>query len=272
MKTIIAATDFLPVSLNAVEYAANLALELKGKLLLINIVEIPLSITDVPITDFYYDEAMKESEEKLEDLRSRLLYYTANKIGITVKNAFGGVLAEIEEATHHKDVFAVVMGEDDNTFAEQLLSGSNTASAIKRFPVPVIVIPKNITFTPISSVLIAIDLDEEYSTESFEILRETVKSFGVKSEVVYVSNNNLSSQALSASMNLQNQLNGFDFELHNIESENILKGIEEFIVKQKPTLLILMARKYGLFKTLFHKSVTNQLTRHINIPILIIPA
>ena len=39
---IIAPTDFSPVSLNAVEYAADLATDIKANLLLVNIIELPL--------------------------------------------------------------------------------------------------------------------------------------------------------------------------------------------------------------------------------------
>ena len=52
MKTIIAPTDFSAVSLNAMNYAADLAVAIDAKLLLVNIVPLPVtSSVEVTITE-----------------------------------------------------------------------------------------------------------------------------------------------------------------------------------------------------------------------------
>ena len=50
MKTIIAPTDFSTVSANACFYAANLAADIKADLVLLHIMELPVSVAEYPVT------------------------------------------------------------------------------------------------------------------------------------------------------------------------------------------------------------------------------
>ena len=65
MKTIIAATDFGPVSGNAVKYAADMASMLSAKLVLFHAFQVPVPVSEVPV-------AVYTSEEMLRSLKRRL--------------------------------------------------------------------------------------------------------------------------------------------------------------------------------------------------------
>ncbi|MBK8610683.1 MAG: universal stress protein [Chitinophagaceae bacterium] len=49
MKTILVTTDFSAAAGNAVTYAADLALSINAKLLILSVAELPVSYSDVPI-------------------------------------------------------------------------------------------------------------------------------------------------------------------------------------------------------------------------------
>jgi nucleotide-binding universal stress UspA family protein len=51
MRTIIAPTDFSAVSLNAVNYAADLAVAINAELILLHVVQIPITVSEIP---FYF--------------------------------------------------------------------------------------------------------------------------------------------------------------------------------------------------------------------------
>ena len=50
MATIIAATDFSKSSLNALKYSGALAVELKAQILLVHVIELPITPLQVPLT------------------------------------------------------------------------------------------------------------------------------------------------------------------------------------------------------------------------------
>ncbi len=80
MQTIIAPTDFSGISLNAVNYAADMALALNANLWVLHAIELPVSR--------FYDESNdygSESELKLDDLKKDLTKRTGGKICVQTK-------------------------------------------------------------------------------------------------------------------------------------------------------------------------------------------
>jgi nucleotide-binding universal stress UspA family protein len=49
MKTIIIPTDFSPAAINAMNYAADMAIAINASLLLFHVYSVPISMTDVPV-------------------------------------------------------------------------------------------------------------------------------------------------------------------------------------------------------------------------------
>jgi hypothetical protein len=62
MKTIIAPTDFSPISYNACLYAAKMALDINANLVLLHVMELPLSVAEFPVTEDIFDEISMEEE------------------------------------------------------------------------------------------------------------------------------------------------------------------------------------------------------------------
>jgi nucleotide-binding universal stress UspA family protein len=87
MKTILAPTDFSEVSLNAVRYAADLAVAIDAKLLILHAVDVPVAVGDMPVAGVSYDEL--NSENELLRLRKSLLEHTNKKISIEAKQLWG---------------------------------------------------------------------------------------------------------------------------------------------------------------------------------------
>jgi len=72
MKLLIVPTEFSAVSDNATKYALDMALALKAKIMLVNMYQIPISFSEVPLVTVSLDQIKKISDEKLTELKNNL--------------------------------------------------------------------------------------------------------------------------------------------------------------------------------------------------------
>jgi hypothetical protein len=96
MKAIITPTDLTAISLNAVNYAADLAMAVNANVLVLHATD-NLLIPD------------EDCDEKLTNLRKDLIKRTGNKIKINLKQVVGPIENELIKLCDYKNPFAVVM-------------------------------------------------------------------------------------------------------------------------------------------------------------------
>lgn len=271
MRTIIAPTDFSPISLNAVKYAADLAVAINAELVVLNVVQIPVTVSEVPLTEFEYEEMTDEAENELAELEEKLNERTDGKINIRSKMMVGSIGYELKEISKQKGPFAVVMGTNGAGFTERFFLGSQTVFAVNNLEYPVLVVPKDGVFKGINKVALASDLEELQSTRPLSLLKTWLKTFNSKVEVVNVCRDNkVKAEEVPGSISLQNSLSEFYPEFHFVNEENIEKGIYDFIENAQPDVLVVIPKKHGLLSGMFHKSRSKPLILHPHIPVLAI--
>ena len=64
MKTIIVPTDFSPVSINAMHYAANMASSIGASIILFHAYQIPVAFSEVPVVSISIEEMKKINDDK----------------------------------------------------------------------------------------------------------------------------------------------------------------------------------------------------------------
>lgn len=79
MKPLIVNTDFSPISDNATKYAMEMALALDAKIMLVNMYQIPISFSEVPLVTISLDQIKKISEDKLAELKRNLIRISNEK-------------------------------------------------------------------------------------------------------------------------------------------------------------------------------------------------
>jgi len=141
MKTIIVPTDFSPVSINAMNFATNMALSIDASILLLNVYNIPVSYSEVPMVLVSVEELKKESETKLEELKKGIIHITSGKIKVHTESRMGNTVDELEELCSKIQPFAVVMGAKGKSGIEKMIFGSTTLTAIRHLTWPVVCVP-----------------------------------------------------------------------------------------------------------------------------------
>ncbi|MEI9935046.1 MAG: universal stress protein [Ferruginibacter sp.] len=271
MKTIIAPTDFSYGSLNAVHYAADLAVAVNAELILVNIVSLPISVAEVPLTESVLNELEYDAEKELSNIKQQLLSYTNEKINIHSFSEFGTVEYELEEVCKLKTPFAVVMSTKNSMSLERFFLGSNTLGAVRHIPYPILVVPGTVSFKKIKKIALACDLENNITHETIIKIKEWISFFNASLDIINVTEKaDIVVDSVPTSVGLQNQLAAFHPKFHFITKEKVEVGINEFVDENKPDLLIVIPKKRGFFENIFHKSHSTPLLLHSKIPVLAI--
>ena len=113
MKTILVATDFSPAALNAVHYAADMAISIKADLLMLTVVQTPIGYSDLPIV-INLEDMLRSTEKDIRQLKEALQLKTNGKINIEAEVGMGSFFSELKSVCERVKPYAVVMGSQGN--------------------------------------------------------------------------------------------------------------------------------------------------------------
>lgn len=271
MKTIIVPTDFSTVAHNAMNYAADMALQINASLMLLHVYQVPVFVSDVPVTIISDDEMKKSSEEKLDDLKQGLEHITSDELTVYTKSLRGDVVDVLEKICKDIKPFAVVMGTKGATGLERVIFGSTTLTAIRHLTWPVIVVPPGKEYGKgIRKIGLACDFREVVETTPVTYIKQMVREFRAKLHVLNVDYNqkHFRPETPHESVLLHSLLEDADPQYHFIEHQDIEDGLNEFAEKNSLDLLIAIPKKHKLLEGIFKPSSTKQLVVQSHIPVM----
>jgi nucleotide-binding universal stress UspA family protein len=269
MKTIIAPTDFSASSVNAANYAADLAVFLNAKLVLLNVVEVPMAASEIPVPETVFEDMVSMVDQDLDSLGSKLTVRTDGKIEIVTRVLLGTVATQIREISEELQPFAIVMGKKSGNSLERILLGSSTLTTVKNNPYPILIIPEYVRFNGIHKIGLACDLQNVAETVPFKTLIEWVGTFQAALDVIHLSKHeqDLSSIESGESVSLENHLNKLKPNFHFLVGDKLAERLNEYAGEQKLDLLVVIPKKHG-FLAMFDKKHTHDIIVHNNTAIL----
>ena len=271
MKTIIIATDFSPVSTNAVNFAADMAISIDASLLLFHAYNIPISYSDVPVMLVSVEEMKKTNEELLSGLKDKLNHITSGKIKIDTEARMGNTVDELEELCKKIQPFAVVMGAMGHSGIEKIVFGSTTLTAIRHLTWPIICVPPGKEYGKgIEKIGFACDFKQVVETTPVQFIKQMVKEFGAELHILNVDykNKNFKPDTPEQSFLLHNMLEDVKPQYHFINCIDTEDGINEFAETNNLDLVITIPKKHKLLEGIFKPSSTKKLVFQSHIPVM----
>jgi len=271
MKTIIVPTDFSPTAINAMNFAADMAVNIDASLMLLHVYQVPVSMTDVPVVLVSSDELKKSAEKNLHESKEAVTHITSGKIRVYTEAVLGDVSDELEEVCEEIDPFAVIMGTRGASGVERVLFGSTTLTAIRHLKWPVIVVPPGKEYgAGIKKIGFACDFEKVVETTPVQFIRNMVKEFGAELHVLNVDHEgkHFKPETPEESMLLHELLADLHPNYHFIEHADVEDGINDFVDKNNIDLLITIPKKHKLLDSLFKKSSTKQLVTQSHVPVM----
>ena len=271
MKTIIVPTDFSPSATCAMNYAADMAIDIGASILLLNVYQVPIAISDAPLVLVSVDELRQGAEFKLAELKKGLEHVTSGKIKIYTEAKLGDVVDELKTLCEKIQPFAIVMGAVGHSALERTLFGSTTLSAIRHLMTPVIAVPVGKEYgNGIRKIGLAADFREVVESTPLQSIRQIVEEFKAELHVLNVDyqNKQFRPDTPQESALLHAGLQELKPQYHFIEHPDIEDGINEFAEKNNLDLIIAIPKKHKLLEGIFKKSSTRQLVFESHVPVM----
>jgi nucleotide-binding universal stress UspA family protein len=241
-------------------------------LMLVNVYQLPISFSEVPLVTISLDEIRKISEDKLTELKQNIETITDKKLKIFTESRLGEVSEEITKLSETLAPFAIVMGTRGTTGAGRFFMGSNSISVISKVSVPVFVIPPGVRFKPFRKIGLATDLMAVVDNTPVSKIRELVQFFHAELHVLNVDyhRKHFTPSTPEETLNMDSLLAGMNPLYDFIENKDIDQGLNDFAEKNDLDLVITLPKKHSLLERFFEKSTTRELIHESHIPVMCI--
>ncbi|HLP12366.1 MAG TPA: universal stress protein [Flavobacteriales bacterium] len=267
MKTILVPTDFSEAAKNAADYAAGLAKDLKARIILLNVSEKPIVLTEVPgkITD--PDKLTRACEESLKNESKRLA-----QTGVDVKYHLRTGFLSDEILEDEKNASLVVMGLKGTSNLDAVVIGSMTTSVLHKSSKPVLVIPDQAKYIAPTKIVFACDYSPSMNVNALNALKEFIKPFD---SVVYVVNIREEEELIEidhqVNMKLEHKLANVKHIYSHPRTADIAEGINKYVNEHNASMVVVVPHHYNLVDRIFHKSMSKKIALHTHVPLLALP-
>lgn len=271
MKSILVPVDFSETSINAVRYAAQLAVQINGKVMLLHAYQYPLvhpvdkglELTDEGVKAINLKELARikkivESEIPLVKLE----YMVINGILSGVINMFADNI--------RTDL--IVMGLSGAGKVKELLIGSNTLDVAEHTKLPVIIVPEKCRFNKISTVALATDYRDVVENIPDKHVKNLLEATGARLHIVNVDYQHEYAKVDTPMQSglLEAMFQWYEPEYHFVQDEDIREGLSRYTEDKKIDLLIMVPHKHNLLHKWFVPSHTRRIVFHSSIPVMVV--
>lgn len=155
MKKILVATDFSEYADYAVKSAASLAKKIGAKLILLHVINRPLSSEDDSYEGYHNMPGGKVVVNTIQDkLKALVNKYEIKEVDIVYELRYDVFKTILKYAVRHK-VILIVMGAFGNSGSKSLFIGSNTERVMLKADVPVLIIKEEFKESNIENIVFA---------------------------------------------------------------------------------------------------------------------
>ncbi|MDX1326353.1 MAG: universal stress protein [Arenibacter sp.] len=274
MIRILLPTDFSDNSFQAIQYALKLYKEAECTFFLLHTYTPAVYQTEYllgsPGQIGLGDVLQESSMSQLEELK-RKLDNKNPKHHFIVHSAFNTLVGEISDMIDAENIDLIVMGTQGATGMQEILLGTNTVHVIKQAKCPVIAVPPNFEYEAPKEILFPTDYEIFYEKERMEPLLTLVQKYNSRINVLHV--------RASYELNPLQEKNKAQLEgllkdtalFHEVPDGEIITAINQFQVKNRTNLLVMIQNKHSFIERMFLEPVIKKIGFHITIPFMVFP-
>jgi nucleotide-binding universal stress UspA family protein len=272
MKAILATTDFSTASLNAVNYAAKLALDTDSKLILLHATHIPVVSDSFFDMGFTLEQLEKTDREHMQALNDKLAakYGPALKLEKMVKIGFAGEL--IQNMVKEGKVSLIVMGIGHMDKFSEVVFGSTSTAIAGRVSCPVMIVPAKTTYRPLRRLAFTFDQKQIPTGTGLKTLKEIKDSFGSEVHYVHVMDSPFGPKETTALKPVWKVLDDKDPKLHFLKSipNKTTDLIEDWVRRFKANAVVVVSRDHSIFWRMVNERTTKKLAFTTKVPLIVI--
>jgi nucleotide-binding universal stress UspA family protein len=277
MKRVILPTDFSDNAYNAIQYALNLYKEKECAFYLLHTYTPAIyhseymlhSPGQIGLGDLYQTDTMTQLEELRDHINRE---YKNPKHTFFLHSAFNTLVDEILDTIENEKADLVIMGTQGATGAKEILIGTNSVHVIKKATCPVILVPSSFEYEKPKEILFPTDYEVDYRQEHLKELVEIARDNISRIEMLHVSQGlDLNEEQLTNKKKLDAILTNVAHLFHDLPQQQIITAINNFQLKMRKNLLVMIQNKHTFLERLFIEPVIKKIGFHVTIPFMVIP-
>jgi nucleotide-binding universal stress UspA family protein len=278
MKKILLPTDFSNNSWNAIEYALQLFKNETCDFYLLNTytpVIYHVEYVLVEPAQFGMTNAIRDNALiQLDHFKTKIeKEFNNEKHTINIIAAFNNLISEIKAIVEDKSIDYVVMGTKGATGVREILFGTNTVHVFKNVKCPILAIPDGFEFETPHEVLFPTDYQIKYKDHHIKPILDIIMPHSTRVNILNASYGyELSEEQEDNKKALEKYFEKSAYLFQSASNQTVEEGINNFQLKRKVNLLVMINNKHSFFENLFFKNAINQIGFHLNIPFLVIPS
>jgi nucleotide-binding universal stress UspA family protein len=186
MKKILVPFDFSKTAVNAFRFAVDIALQAKGTIYLLHVIELPV-INDpiiMPVMTFEQD-FLKTLREKAMREFDKVISKYGSDVKVSKNVEFGAPAKTINTFADKEGVDVIVMGSHGATGLREVFVGSNAEKVVRNSSIPVMVF-KNYYKGPIKNIIFPNTLDLDKMQDFTMKVKALQAFFKAKLHIVYI--------------------------------------------------------------------------------------
>lgn len=277
MRAILFPTDFSDIAANAFVYALHIAQSIDAKIfVLYTYLEPVLSATHGGqpelLGDTYQSIELSQFERyktKSQELKAIAIEHKMSDVDLVFLFEQGPVAAVVKRIVERDRIHVVVMGTHGESGFLSKLIGSNTVSVIRSIKNPILAVPPHAQYQGIKRVVFT-TLFKDRDRRALKEMLLMSKAVGAKIDCLHVLQATQVSDVLASTEKWQQEFHSEEIEYVLLdEVESVENTIANYIIENNIDILGVIKRNRSFFDRLFRSSISNQLTFHSKVPILV---
>ncbi len=279
IEKILVPTDFSPASAIALEYALAIARQMRAVITVYHSYEIMAGLSADEYDTTYKTKITQVQQELTERLHRFVEPYRniSYKLGggtieLDTVVRLGSISKEIAKMTDDNAYDLVVMGTKGASGINEVMFGSVASTIVEVVKCPMLVVPEKAVLTEID--LIAYGTNFEKADKS--VIDELVEWAGyfnhARIDCLHINTNPSQVAAKQKKMEeLSKQYENVpNLHFSLLEDNNVAQGLDNYMQGKQPDMMAVLRREKTFLEKLFKTSVSNQLTFHSKVPVLIL--
>ncbi len=277
INQILAPVNFDEVSMNALNYALDVAHSFKAKIVLLHAFspEAQMVPTNqfVPGTSLQPDPVNNQfplneiTKQKLEKLVNEIEGFS--NIDYELLHLPGIITETIKEVTAQRDIDLTVIGTKGASGLKEIFVGTTADRITRKVDTPIMVIPQSADYQPLTEINVALDFSDIGENPDFDFLINLAKSNEATLNIFNV----IQDEELDTDEHLimlKNTLKDIRYSFSTVLSKNIEKGIFAFQEETGGNLMVIFYKEHKFFDRMINQNITQELVFHSNVPLLVI--
>lgn len=275
MIRILVPTDFSPTAEKAFRFAAQLASNAKGTIILFHIND----KKDIP----YFETTEKKNKyltqletkqlKRLQRLKKKVVSHEMNVIVSTIVSQ-PPVIKNMLSFAKLNQVELIVMGTQGASGLEKTIIGSVTSNIVEKSDIPVLVVPEKYEWKDPKEIVFATNYHSNDKT-ALSFTLSFAKVLNADVTVLHVSNENIEKGAPDSFSDyayfLQRTFNDSQIKFKELKSSHLKHSLEHLCDTFPFDMMVMVRRNKRFLEKIFLKSFTKNMACTTKLPLLIIP-